>query len=127
MFFNHFGGQNIIILFLFIYSFVFLTNVNKKHFGHNLIRCNICCFVNTNFKNNKSKIQTNSKRFELWGFYRMNYLLFIYGVILILLGYVVMVTGEVNSFQSLTIAPIFLFIGYIILIPLALIIEKKEE
>ena len=38
-----------------------------------------------------------------------------------------MATGEVNSFQSLTIAPIFLFIGYIILIPLSLIIEKKEE
>jgi len=83
--------------------------------------------VNTNFKNNKSKIQTNSKRFELWGFYRLNYLLFIYGFILILLGYVVMATGEVNSFQSLTIAPIFLFIGYIILIPLSLMIENKEK
>ena len=127
MFFNHFWGQNIIILFLFIYSFVFFTNVNKKHFGHKLIRRNINRLVNTNFKNNKSKIRTNSKKFELWGFYRLNYLLFIYGVILILLGYIVMATGEVNSFQSLTIAPIFLFIGYIILIPLSLIIENKEE
>ena len=38
-----------------------------------------------------------------------------------------MATGEVNSFQSLNIAPIFLFIGYIILIPLSLIIERKDN
>ena len=35
-----------------------------------------------------------------------------------------MATGEVNSFQSLTLAPILLFLGYIILIPISLIIEK---
>ena len=38
-----------------------------------------------------------------------------------------MATGTVNSFQSLTIAPIMLFIGYIIIIPLALIYTEKTD
>jgi len=36
-----------------------------------------------------------------------------------------MAYGEVNSFQSLTLAPIILFIGYIILIPSALIYKDR--
>ena len=35
-----------------------------------------------------------------------------------------MAYGKVNSFQSLTLAPVILFIGYIILIPSALIYRK---
>ena len=61
------------------------------------------------------------------GFFSLNYILFICGVIVILLGYIIMATGEVNSFQSLNIAPLFLFFGYIILIPLSLIIESKDN
>ena len=83
--------------------------------------------MNTNFLNNKLDTQTNSKNLESWGFFSLNYILFICGIIVILLGYIIMVTGEVNSFQSLNIAPIFLFIGYIILIPLSLIIESKDN
>ena len=52
------------------------------------------------------------------------YLLFS-GILLIILGYIIMAYGEVNSFQSLTLAPIILFIGYIILIPSALIYKGK--
>jgi hypothetical protein len=58
---------------------------------------------------------------EGWTFTRKNYLLFGIGLLFIILGYIVMATGEVNSFQSLTLAPIMLFIGYIVLIPIALI------
>ena len=45
----------------------------------------------------------------------------------IFFGYLIMATGEVNSFQSLTLAPIFLFLGYIILIPISLLIKTKEN
>ena len=62
-----------------------------------------------------------------WGFSKLNYLIFTFGLISILFGYIVMATGEVNSFQSLTLAPIFLFLGYIILIPISLIINRKEN
>ena len=34
--------------------------------------------------------------------------------------------GEVNSFQSLTLAPIMLFIGYIIVIPASLFFRDKD-
>jgi len=63
--------------------------------------------------------------FETWSFSKMNYMFFALGLVLIILGYVIMAMGEVNSFQSLTLAPIMLFIGYIVLIPLALLYRDK--
>ena len=43
------------------------------------------------------------------GFTKLNYLFFILGLFLILLGYLVMSSGNVTSFRSLTLAPILLF------------------
>ena len=63
--------------------------------------------------------------FGSWSFNKTNYLLLFSGVLFIILGYIVMAYGEVNSFQSLTLAPIILFIGYIILIPSALIYRER--
>ena len=64
--------------------------------------------------------------FEGWTFGKINYILFTIGVALLLVGYAAMATGSVNSFQSLTLAPILLFISYIIVIPLALVYRKKK-
>ena len=64
---------------------------------------------------------------HLLGFSKLNYLLFILGLLMIIIGYIVMATGHVNSFQSLTLAPILLFLGYIILIPLSLIISTDKD
>jgi hypothetical protein len=64
--------------------------------------------------------------FEGWTFTKVNYLLFSAGIILIILGYIILALGSVNSFASLTIAPIVLFLGYIILIPAALIYREKQ-
>ena len=63
--------------------------------------------------------------FGSWSFNKTNYFLLFSGVLFIILGYIVMAYGEVNSFQSLTLAPIILFIGYIILIPSALIYRGR--
>ena len=73
--------------------------------------------------NNKSveKIQL----VEGWAFNRINYIIFFIGVLFIVLGYIIMATGTVNSFQSLTLAPIMLFLGYIIIIPASLIYRGK--
>ena len=60
-------------------------------------------------------------------FSKLNYLLFILGLLMIFLGYIVMATGHVTSFQSLTLAPILLFLGYIIFIPLSLIISSDRS
>ncbi|MBC8346307.1 MAG: DUF3098 domain-containing protein [Candidatus Marinimicrobia bacterium] len=64
--------------------------------------------------------------FEGWAFGKTNYILFAVGLSLILIGYAFMATGSVNSFQSLSLAPILLFIGYIIVIPLALVYRQKK-
>ena len=64
--------------------------------------------------------------FEGWAFRKINYLLFGAGLALLMLGYFFMANGEVNSFQSLTLAPILLFLGYIIVIPVALVFREKQ-
>ncbi|MCS5645821.1 MAG: DUF3098 domain-containing protein [Candidatus Marinimicrobia bacterium] len=74
---------------------------------------------------NKDSESTNAL-FESWSFSTVNYYLFGIGLALIILGYIVMASGEVNSFQSLTVAPIILFVGYIIFIPAALIYRDKN-
>jgi len=63
---------------------------------------------------------------EGWAFTRKNYFIFAIGVLLIALGYWVMASGETTSTQSLTVAPIMLFLGYIIVIPAALIYRDKK-
>ena len=70
---------------------------------------------------------SNASLFESWDFTTINYILFGIGLALIIVGYLVMVAGEVNSFQSLTLAPIMLFIAYIIVIPAALIYREKSS
>lgn len=72
------------------------------------------------------KSNTGIHIFEGWAFGKINYILFTIGVALLLVGYTAMATGSVNSFQSLTLAPILLFISYIIVIPLALVYRKKK-
>ena len=80
-----------------------------------------------NIKKEHFKVESSTKFSRLWGFSKFNYFIFIFGLISIFVGYIIMAIGEVYSLQSITIAPIFLFIGYIILIPLSLIIDIKEK
>ena len=61
-----------------------------------------------------------------WSYDKDNYILFSAGIIAIILGYIIMATGDTYSFQSLSFAQILLFIGYIILIPIALLYKKKK-
>ena len=65
--------------------------------------------------------------FESWSYDKENYILFAVGIITIILGYVIMALGETYSFQSLSVAPVFLFTGYLILIPISLIYKKNEQ
>ena len=66
--------------------------------------------------------------FESWSFSNTNYVLFGIGLMMIILGYLVMNQGPegVDSFESVTLAPIMLFIGYIIFIPAALLYRDKQ-
>ena len=74
------------------------------------------------------KGDANSKNiFNSWSFSKKNYLLFILGIILIIAGYIIMALGETYSFQSLSLSPIILTIGYLVLIPSALLYKDKER
>ena len=75
------------------------------------------------FHNNKDGYD---KIFNGWSYDKENYILFGAGIITIILGFIIMATGDTYSFQSLSLAPILLFIGYIILIPIALLYKKKK-
>ena len=81
----------------------------------------------TNSKKEKLTYKSTTNGSLSWGFSKLNYLIFTFGLISIFFGYLIMANGEVNSFQSLTLAPIFLFLGYIILIPISLLIKSKEN
>ena len=72
----------------------------------------------------KEKEYTKNDNYD-WTFTSINYTLFLIGVLFIFLGYILMYYGEVNSFQSIKLSPIFLIFGYCILIPISIIYKKK--
>tara|TARA_B110000014_G_scaffold224605_1_gene182934 strand:- start:335 stop:571 length:237 start_codon:yes stop_codon:yes gene_type:complete len=69
----------------------------------------------------------NLSLFDGWAFGRTNYIIFTLGLLSLILGYYLMFSGSVNSFQSLTLSPILLFLGYIIIIPFALVYREKID
>jgi len=56
---------------------------------------------------------------------KINYLIFGLAAIVIAIGYYFLSIGPANSMQSLTIAPIVLIFGYVVLVPLAIIWRKR--
>lgn len=60
-------------------------------------------------------------------FTRENYLFFLAGLLFIVIGYIFMSQGPWNSVASLTIAPILLIIGYLVLVPVSILFHKKEK
>ena len=73
-----------------------------------------------------NKLDKNSSLFNTWSFSKINYQIFGLGLLIILLGYLIMATGETESIQSVKIAPIILVIGYCIVIPLAILLKPKN-
>ena len=71
--------------------------------------------------------QDADRLFEGWAFGKINYILFCAGILLVIFGYFFMANGSVSSFQSLTLSPIMLFLGYIVVLPIALVYRDKEK
>ena len=70
------------------------------------------------------KVDNNNNKETIWPFKKNNYLIFGIGVLTIILGYILMASGDVNSFLSIRLSPFILFIGYVILIPLSIFYRK---
>ena len=78
--------------------------------------------IATNFPIMENK---NKKTLQFsWPYKRKNYVLFGVGVFVIIVGYLIMYSGEVDSFQSLVISPLLLLTGYLVIIPIALLSKK---
>jgi len=78
--------------------------------------------IATNFPIMENK---NKKTLQFsWPYKRKNYVLFGVGVFVIIVGYLIMYSGEVYSFQSLVISPLLLLAGYLVIIPMALLSKK---
>lgn len=75
----------------------------------------------------KESTQKLEHLFEGWDFEKTNYWLFAAGLIVIILGYFVMSISETNGALALTVSPILLAIGYLVLVPAALIYRKKTR
>ena len=69
----------------------------------------------------KNKVNTKND----WTFTYINYLLFLIGVITIITGYIIMYTGETESFQSVRLSPIILVIGYCVIIPISILYKSR--
>ncbi len=58
---------------------------------------------------------------------KRNYQLFFGGLAFIIIGYVLMWNSEVYSQQALTVSVLFLTVGYVILLPLAIIYKGNKK
>lgn len=56
---------------------------------------------------------------------KKNYYLFVIGLIVTIIGFYFMTIGPWDSFSSLVISPILLFIAYVIIFPLSIFLRKK--
>ena len=58
---------------------------------------------------------------------KKNYFLLGIGVLATILGFYFMSIGPWDSFSSLVISPIILFIAYVIIFPLSIFLRKKKD
>ncbi len=82
-------------------------------------KCNVYYFLLQ-----KSKY---TRLFQSWDYNRINYLIFFFGIIVIISGYLLMWSGETTSFQSVKLAPVILVLGYCVIIPVSLLYRKKNK
>lgn len=73
--------------------------------------------------------QTKKTRVSPFNIYweKKNYFLLGLGVLVTILGFYFMTLGPWDSFSSLVISPIILFIAYIIIFPLSIFLRKKKD
>jgi len=75
----------------------------------------------------KAKQKAKKKTREAIPFSRENYIIFLIGILVIILGYIFLAQGPADSFWSLTLAPILMVISYCIIIPISIIYRKRTS
>jgi uncharacterized membrane protein YhaH (DUF805 family) len=77
-----------------------------------------------NDQTNNTKNNLLKNLFNHWSYGKKNYILFSLGVLILTVSYFLMASGSVNSFQSLVISPILLILGYLVVIPVAILYKE---
>ncbi len=62
-----------------------------------------------------------------WPFSRKNLYWFLGSLAVIIIGYVFLGQGPYDSFASLTLGPILLVIGYVVLLPVSILVRDKAK
>jgi len=75
----------------------------------------------------KSKLLKSPAFIEYLTLKKVNFIIFGIGILAIIIGFFVMASGDTYSFRSLSLAPIILLIGYLIIIPVAILYRKKKS
>ena len=57
---------------------------------------------------------------------KKNIYLFLSGIALLIIGYILMAQPPVNGFMSRTLAPIVLVVAYLVIIPISILAKNKE-
>jgi cytochrome bd-type quinol oxidase subunit 2 len=76
---------------------------------------------------NLQKKTRGKKKAPILAFTRTNYLMFAAAVLIIVVGYIALSKGPADSFSSLTLAPILLFIGYLVLVPISIFWRPRKQ
>jgi len=58
---------------------------------------------------------------------KKNYYMFALGLLLTIIGFYFMTKGPWDSFSSLVVSPIILFIAYVVIFPLSIFLRQKSE
>jgi len=58
---------------------------------------------------------------------KTNFVLLLAGIGVIILGFIFLSIGPVNSFWSLDLAPVLLVAGYCVILPVAILYRKREK
>ena len=74
----------------------------------------------------QKKKKSDENRGPVVALEKTNYAIFGVAVLTLIAGYYFLGIGPANSTQSLTIAPIVLFIGYVVLVPMAILGRKRR-
>jgi uncharacterized membrane protein HdeD (DUF308 family) len=77
-------------------------------------------------KADKLKIK-KAKQDDTLPFDRGNYTIIGLGILVIALGYMALSKNTVEGFLPLTLAPILLVLGYVVIIPIGIMYRKKEK
>lgn len=74
----------------------------------------------------KQTKKTSASPFNIY-WEKKNYYLLALGLVITIIGFYFMNIGPWDSFSSLVLSPIILFIAYIIIFPLSIFLRKKSE